>query len=126
MCLIRLHFCPMQIRIKQRTKQLAISIINLCSQVKRNEASLVIVRQLLKSGTSVGANYRSALRGKSKPDFIMKLKIAEEEADETIYWLELLKDSELAPHALVEPVLNEADEVTAILTASVKTAKMNK
>jgi four helix bundle protein len=116
----------MQIRIKQRTKQLAISIINLCSQVKRNEASLVIVRQLLKSGTSVGANYRSALRGKSKPDFIMKLKIAEEEADETIYWLELLKDSELAPHALVEPVLNEADEVTAILTASVKTAKMNK
>jgi four helix bundle protein len=56
----------------------------------------------------------------------MKLKIAEEEADETIYWLELLKDSELAPHALVEPVLNEADEVTAILTASVKTAKMNK
>jgi four helix bundle protein len=116
----------MQIQIKQRTKQLALSIIKLCSQVKRNEASLVIVRQLLKSGTSVGANYRSALRGKSKPDFIMKLKIAEEEADETIYWLELLNDSGLVIPTLVEPVLIEANAVTAILTASVKTAKMNK
>jgi four helix bundle protein len=115
----------MQVQIKQRTKQLAISIIKLCAVVVKNEASMVIMRQLLKSGTSVGANYRSALRGKSKPDFIMKLKIAEEEADETIYWLELLQDSGLATQALVEPVLNEANEVTAILTASVKTAKMN-
>ena len=119
------EFCRMQFKIKERTKQLAISVIRLCGQVQRSDAGIVIVRQLLKSGTSVGANYRSALRGKSKQDFIMKLKIAEEEADETVYWLELLKESGLAQSSLVEPVLIQANEVTAILTASVITAKRN-
>jgi len=113
----------MRTQIKELTKQLAISVIKLTGMVQRNEASQVIIRQLLKSGTSVGANYRSALRGKSKPDFIMKLKIAEEEADETMYWLELLEESGLAHSSLVDPVLIQANEVTAILTASVKTAK---
>jgi four helix bundle protein len=115
----------MQIQLKERTKQLAVSVIKLSAQVQRNDASAVIIRQVLKSGTSVGANYRSALRGKSKADFIMKLKIALEEADETVYWLELLKDSDLASASIVEPVLHEANQLTAILTASVKTAKVN-
>lgn len=120
-----INFQYMQTQIKERTKQLAISVIKLTGMVQRNEASQIIIRQLLKSGTSVGANYRSALRGKSKPDFIMKLKIAEEEADETVYWLELMQECGLVHASLVEPVLMLANEVTAILTASVKTAKRN-
>ena len=115
----------MENTIVVRSKTLAVDIIRLCRHIPRNEATIVISRQLLRSATSVGANYRSALRGKSKADFIMKLNIAEEEADETVYWLELLAESEPGLHRQVQPLLNESRELTAILTASGKTARKN-
>jgi len=80
---------------KARTKQLALKIIELIESLPRNRAADVIGRQLLRSGTSIGANYRAACRGKSKADVISKLAIVEEEADETIYWMELLIESKI-------------------------------
>jgi len=77
----------------------------------------------MRSGTSVGANYRSACRGRSKAEFISKLGIALEEADESAYWLELVIESKLLKENLVESLLKEANELAAILLASIKTAK---
>lgn len=86
----------------------------------------MLAKQVLRSATSVGTNYRSARRTKSKADFIAKLAVAEEEADETCYWLELIVEAELLPRERVEPLLREAMEITAMLTAAGKTAKQNK
>lgn len=83
----------------------------------------VIGRQLLKSSMSVGANYRSARRGRSKADFISRMSIAQEEADETVYWLEMALDSGLVNKDTAGGLLEEADELTAIFTSSIKTAK---
>ena len=94
--------------------------------IPRYQEGNVLGNQVLRSATSVGANYRSAQRGKSKADFIAKLAIAEEEADETCYWLELIIASELVPKERLEPLLLEAQELTAILTASGKKAKANR
>jgi four helix bundle protein len=82
---------------KQRTKQLAIRIIQLVGTLPKDRAGDVIGRQLLRSGTSIGANYRAACRGKSTADVIAKLRIVEEEADESAYWMELLIESKLLP-----------------------------
>ena len=82
-----------------------------------------MARQLLRSGTSVGANYRSACRAKSKRDFISKLGIVEEEADESMYWLELLQDSGLAPQEDIGELLDEVNQMVAIVVASKKTAR---
>jgi len=86
----------------------------------------VIGRQLLRSGTSVGANYRAACRAKSVADFIAKMGIVEEEADECIYWMELLTEAEILPLARLQPLMEEADELVAITVSSIKTAKANK
>jgi four helix bundle protein len=83
----------------------------------------VLGRQLIRSGTSVGANYRSAQRAKSTADFINKLKIVEEEADESGYWLELLADADVVPARLLAPLTKEADELTAIVVAAIKSAR---
>ena len=83
----------------------------------------MIGRQLLKSATSIGANYRSARRARSKADFISKMSIAQEEADEANYWLETAIDSGLITKDAIGSLLNEADELTAMLTSSIKTAK---
>jgi len=89
----------------------------------RKMTSDVIGRQLLKSATSIGANYRSARRARSRADFISKMNIALEEADETTYWLEMSLDSGLADRDTIADLLKEANELTAIFTSSVKTAK---
>ncbi len=81
--------------IQHRTKQFALRIIRLVEGLPKNKVTDVIGRQLLKSGTSVGANYRAACRAKSKADFIYKLGIVEEEADESLFWLELLVESKV-------------------------------
>lgn len=104
---------------------LALSIIRLVPSIPKTEISSIVVRQLLRSATSIGANYRAALRGKSKADFIMKLKIAEEEADETLYWLEILMEADLVNKEVVNPIYTEANEITAILVTSGMTAKRN-
>jgi four helix bundle protein len=86
----------------------------------------VLRGQLARAGTGVGANYRAACRGKSRSDFITKLTTAEEEAEETAYWLELLVGAQALPVERARPLLQEAGELTAILVSSIKTAKKNR
>ena len=109
--------------LKQRTQEFAVRVIRMVRALPKGQEGQVLGNQVLRSATSVGANYRSAQRGKSKADFIAKLAIAEEEADETCYWLELIIAAELLPTERVAPLLAEGKEITAILTAAGKTAK---
>jgi four helix bundle protein len=106
---------------KDRTKRLALGVIELVEELPRNRTADVIGRQLIRSGTSIGANYRSACRGRSTADVIAKLRIVEEEADESIYWTELLTESRLVSAAEVSKLLQETDEVIAMTVASIKT-----
>ena len=108
---------------KARTKQLALKIIELIESLPRNRAADVIGRQLLRSGTSIGANYRAACRGKSKADVISKLAIVEEEADETIYWMELLTESKIVYTSRVDALIKETNEILAMVVASIKTLR---
>ncbi|MFC1676855.1 four helix bundle protein [Planctomycetota bacterium] len=113
--------------LKLRTKKFGLRVIKLVESLPKTQTAIVIGKQLLRCATSVGANYRSACRGKSKADFIAKMAIVEEEeADETIYWLELLIEAEIIKANLVTQLLAEANELTAIMTASRITAKKNK
>lgn len=112
--------------LKQRTQEFALRVIRMVRVLPKSQEASVLRNQLLRSATSVGANYRSAQRGKSKADFISKLAVAEEEADETCYWLELIIAAELLQKDRMEPLLAEAKEITAILTAAGKTAKENR
>jgi four helix bundle protein len=109
--------------LKTRTKNFVLSVIQLVRKLPFNELNFIFARQILRSATSTGANYRSALRGKSTADFIAKLTIAEEEADETCYWLELLMESKIFNNKEAEDVLIEAKQIAAILTSSCRTAK---
>ncbi|MGE5305320.1 MAG: four helix bundle protein [Alphaproteobacteria bacterium] len=108
---------------KARTRKLALDIIALVESLPRIRTADVIGRQLLRSGTSIGANYRAACRGKSKPDVISKLAIVEEEADETIYWLELLVESKILESSCVNLLLKESNEIVAMVVASIKTLR---
>ena len=110
---------------KQRTKQLALDIISLVESLPTNRTANVIGRQLIRSGTSIGANYRAACRGKSIPDVLFKLSIVEEEADETAYWLELLVESHIVSKDRVAVLLKETDEIVAMIVASIKTLRQN-
>jgi four helix bundle protein len=110
--------------LKKRTKEFALRIIKLVNALPNNPAGRVIVNQLLRAGTSVGANYRAACRAKSKSDFIYKINIVEEEADESAFWLELIIESGLMPKSKIASLLKEADELTAIFVSNSKTAKL--
>lgn len=109
--------------LKQRTKSFALRIIGLVDSLPGGRAAEVIGRQ---SGTSVGANYRAACRAKSVADFIAEMGIVEEEADECIYWIELLMETKILPPARLQALRSEADELVAIMVSSIKTAKANK
>lgn len=111
---------------KQRTKSFALRIIGLVECFPVGKAAEVIGRQLLRSGTSVGANYRAACRAKSVADFIAKMGIVEEEAGECIYWMELLAEAKILPLTRLQPLMAEADELVAITVSSIKTARTNK
>ena len=111
--------------LKRRSKALAIGIIQMVEKLPRSQASDIIGRQLIKAGTSTAANYRAACRARSKPDFINKLGIVEEEADETMFWLELIQEMEMAEASVVQPLWQEAKELLAIFTSSRITAKRN-
>ena len=113
-------------QLQQRTKQFALNIIQLTESLTSTRAGNVLGKQLLRSATSVGANYRSACRARSRADFISKINIAEEKADESMYWLELITESKLMKMERTSALLQEANELTAIFTASGKTAKWNK
>ncbi|MDR6940747.1 four helix bundle protein [Mucilaginibacter pocheonensis] len=109
--------------LKQRTKKFAIDIIRFIEELPHKHSLDILSRQLLRSSTSIGANYRSACRGKSTADFINKIIIVEEEADESVYWLELMEESGLVVSANLTQLKREANEFTAIFTAIGKTAK---
>lgn len=109
--------------LKARTKQFALRIIALADILPKTKAADVIYKQLLRAATSVGANYRSACKGRSRADFISKITIVEEEADECQYWLELLSESGIMKGAEIARLHQEAKELTAIFTSSGKTAK---
>lgn len=113
-------------QLKKRTKQFAIRVIKLCKNLPSGRDADVIGKQLLRSATSVGANYRAASRARSQADFISKITVCEEEADESGYWMELIIESELMKRERVEDLLKESDDLTAIFTASGKTARANR
>jgi len=109
--------------LKRRTKLFALRVIVLVESLPRGRTADVLGKQLLRSGTSVGANYRSACRAKSTADFIAKMGIVEEETDETIYWMELLLEAGLKKLDNLKDLLDEANQLLAMTVASIKTAK---
>jgi four helix bundle protein len=109
-----------EIEMKQRTKAFALRVIKLVNSLSRELVARRLGDQLLRSGTSVGANYRAVCRARSKADFISKLGIVEEEADESAFWMELLIESGLVPQRRLEKLLDEANQLTAIMVASRK------
>ncbi|MBC7966924.1 MAG: four helix bundle protein [Fuerstia sp.] len=111
------------VELKKRTKQFALRVMKLVAALPVNFVGKSIGSQLIRSATSVGANYRAACRGRSKAEFIAKLQIVIEEADESCYWLELIIEGELLPSAKVEQLLDEANQITAIMVASRKSAQ---
>jgi four helix bundle protein len=110
--------------MKIKTKAFALKIITLVSELPETRIFRVIGNQVLRSGTSVGANYRAACRARSKPDFISKMGIVLEESDETAYWLELLSEARLIKHERVSGLIQEAYEFVAIAVSSIKTARL--
>jgi four helix bundle protein len=106
----------------ERTKQFALRVIKLVGELPRTIEGRAIASQLMRSGTSVAANYRAACRARSKPEFIAKLGTVEEEADESAFWLELIVDAGLMSDSKIRPLLNEASEIVAIMASSKKTA----
>jgi four helix bundle protein len=111
--------------LKKRTKQFALRIIRLVEALPSNQIGRVIGNQLMRSATSVGANYRAACRGRSKAEFLAKIGIVIEEADEALYWMELIVEANLLPDERLTDLMQEADELIAIMTASAITARKN-
>ncbi len=109
--------------LKKRTKEFAKRIIRLCRTLPDNREGWRIGDQRFRSGTSVGANYRAACRGRSKAEFVAKLGIVIEEADETLYWLELITETNMIKPDLMAPLTKECNDLVAIFVASIKTAK---
>lgn len=108
---------------KRRTKDIALRVIKLVQALPRNLVADVIGKQLLRSGTSIGANYRAACRAKSTADIINKLTIVEEEADETMYWIELLIEANIVPERKLTPLFADVDEVVAMVVSSIRTLR---
>lgn len=111
---------------KRRTKQLALRIIRLVESLPDTPICNVIGKQILRSATSVGANYRAACRAKSEVDMIAKLGIVEEESDETLYWLELLVEASIIPETRLTDLMTEVNEIVAMTVSSIKTLRKNK
>ncbi len=111
-----------EIELKTRTRKFALRVLKLVAALPKTAEGRAIANQLARSGTSVGANYRAACRGRSKAEFISKLGIVEEEADESVYWLELVIEAGLMSRKRIEPLLQEANEIVAIMVASRKSA----
>ena len=113
----------MENQIKYRTKKIGLDIIQLIDELPNKTSAWAISKQLVRCSTSIGANYRAACRGKSTADFINKLKIVEEETDETLYWLELLEESKLVNNERVVLLKKEVNEILSIIIASIKTSQ---
>lgn len=111
--------------LQERTKQFALRVIKLVEALPTTTAGKTIGKQLIRSGTAVGANYRAACRGRSKAEFVAKIGTAAEEADESAFWMELIMEAGILEKSRVLPLYHEADELTAIFTPSGRTAKAN-
>jgi four helix bundle protein len=109
--------------LQDRTKQFALRIIKMTEALPNTKSANVISNQILRSGISAAANYRAALRGKSDADFLYKISIVTEEADETLFWLEIIEESGMLPSEKLKELKKEADELTAIFTATAKKTK---
>jgi four helix bundle protein len=112
--------------LKKRTKAFALRILKLVDALPKTTAGRALASQIVPSGTSVAANYRASCRARSTADFIAKMGIVEEEADETLFWLELLEESDLITAAKLTAIKEEANELIAIAVASIKTARRNR
>jgi len=113
----------MSASLASRTKSFAVRIIRLYVALPKDEVSRVVGRQLLRSGTSPGAHCREAFRSRSDAELISKLGVALQELDETLYWLELLVETEIVPQQRLAPLMQEIDELIAIIVSSLKTVK---
>jgi len=109
--------------LRQRTKRFALRVMKPVDALPKTSVGRAIGGQLVRSGTSVGANYRAACRGRSKAEFTAKMGTVAEEADESCFWMELIIEGGLLEECLVASLLKEADELTAIFTAATKTSK---
>lgn len=112
--------------LRARTKKLALRIIKLVGSLPSTEPARVIGKQVMRSGSSVGANYREACRSRSTAEFASTLHIALRECDETAYWLELLSEAGIVPENLLAPLQGKVGEITAMLVASINTTKKNR
>lgn len=112
-----------ELEFKGRTKAIALRVIQLVEALPKNRTAEVIGRQLLRSGTSIGANYRAACRGVSRADVIAKLGDVEEEADESLYWMELLLDAGIVPEQKLRDLMTEINEILAMTVASIRTMR---
>ncbi|WP_109434237.1 MULTISPECIES: four helix bundle protein [Aquimarina] len=107
-------------QFKNRTKKLSVDIILMYNTLKKTEATKVIGYQIIKSATSTAANYRASCISRSKKEFYSKISITVEEADETVFWLEVLRDSELASRKIIDPLLKEAEEIVKVVSKARK------
>lgn len=112
--------------MKVRTKTYANRVVKLCAALPGNWIAQTLGKQLLRSGTSVGANYRAVCRAKSNADFINKLRVVEEECDESLFWMELLVDNGLVKGTRLRDLMKEGDEILAIVVSSAKTARASR
>ncbi len=111
--------------LRARTKAFAVRVVKLVQALPNTDEARILGRQLLRAGTSVAANYRAACRGRSRAEFVAKLGIVAEEADEVVLWLELLTETEVLSGTQVESLLREANELAAIMSSSRRTARSN-
>jgi four helix bundle protein len=109
---------------KERTEQVAVRVIRLVEALPDKTTAQIIGKQLLRSATSIGANYRAACRGKSTADIIHKLSIVEEESDESLYWLEILSESEIMADGKLSALKNDINEIVAMTVSSIKTLRL--
>lgn len=112
--------------LKRRTKAFAVRVVKMTEALPSTRIADIIARQIIRSATSVGANYRAACRARSQADFISKIGIVEEEADETLYWLQMIVETGLLPETRLTELLREADELVAIFTSSGRTARTSR
>jgi four helix bundle protein len=111
--------------MKARTKQYALRVIKAVQSLPNDRVANVLGSQFLRAGTSVGANYRAACRAKSTADFVNKLKIVEEEGDESLFWMELLVESGITTQQKLSALMKEGDEIVSIVVAALKTSRLS-
>ena len=119
-------YADFETQLKERMLRFSVDVVKAAEELRRSQATEIVSKQLIRCASSIGANYRAACKGRSKADFIAKLAIAEEESDETQYWLEMLYALELLSSETFQKLHSEARELTAILASSGKTAKLTR